>query len=353
MSSGANHVQNQMWAQLPTFDSSWGGLPTELFIMPELDHSMLANSDLLYNHNARQNTMSKNAMDVDGPSFWGSNGMNNLHRSNLMPSPEADILLSPMSPFSDTKHTYSPVSDCDQLTPGRCSASYTTSPGAVKVSLSPSFVPSMVQSRTAIPQQTESTLIQNGFGLAVAPAVALHTGKAVEAADNMTQYSPERSHEHSQSISPGMTPWYPPGYTNRSSAMIQSSPPYQFGTPPTDHRPNSFLVFNDRNLRQRQAQWSNTSAGVPTQSHFQTRFMAPSTADTIAQRKADDETLLQMKQDGYTYKDIRKALRHKVAESTLRGRYRSLTKPRKQRVRRPEWTEIDVSVASSDWRLSC
>lgn len=85
--------------------------------------------------------------------------------------------------------------------------------------------------------------------------------------------------------------------------------------------------------------------GVPAQGHFETRFMVPMTADEKALRTADDETLLQMKQDGYTYRDIRKSLRCKVAESTLRGRYRSLTKPRKERVRAPKWTDIDVSVA--------
>jgi hypothetical protein len=32
-----------------------------------------------------------------------------------------------------------------------------------------------------------------------------------------------------------------------------------------------------------------------------------------------------------------------IAESTLRGRYRSLTKERKDRVRKPVWTKVDVS----------
>jgi hypothetical protein len=55
-----------------------------------------------------------------------------------------------------------------------------------------------------------------------------------------------------------------------------------------------------------------------------------------------------MKSDGYTYKDIRKKLGRKVAESTLRGRYRSLTKPRSARVRAPKWQEVDVRIPDVD-----
>jgi hypothetical protein len=169
----------------------------------------------------------------------------------------------------------------------------------------------------------------------------------VEQNDDVTLYGSEHSYEHAQSSSPGLTPWYLPGYTDEKAAIDRGSQHQQPGTPPFDRRPNSFLAPLDRNSRQRQAQWSNKSA-VPGQSHFQSRFMTPLTDNEKAQRAKDDEILLQMKQDGYTYKDIRKALGRKVAESTLRGRYRSLTKPRNHRVRAPKWTEIDVSVPSFD-----
>ncbi|KAF2276006.1 uncharacterized protein EI97DRAFT_458997 [Westerdykella ornata] len=61
-------------------------------------------------------------------------------------------------------------------------------------------------------------------------------------------------------------------------------------------------------------------------------------------RKREDEILLEGKRLGLTYKDIRKRMGTSVAESTLRGRYRSLTKPRKDRVRKPVWTDNDIML---------
>ena len=43
-----------------------------------------------------------------------------------------------------------------------------------------------------------------------------------------------------------------------------------------------------------------------------------------------------------TYREIRKQGNFKEAESTLRGRYRTLTKCKEARVRKPEWQEKDV-----------
>ncbi|KAF2709546.1 hypothetical protein K504DRAFT_455253 [Pleomassaria siparia CBS 279.74] len=63
-----------------------------------------------------------------------------------------------------------------------------------------------------------------------------------------------------------------------------------------------------------------------------------------AQRDEEDKILLEGKAGGLTYKEIRKKMQTRVAESTLRGRYRSLTKDRKNRVRKPVWTEKDLQL---------
>lgn len=165
--------------------------------------------------------------------------------------------------------------------------------------------------------------------------------------DDATMYGSEHSYEQSQSSSPGMTPWFPPGYVGEKAAIAQDPRDEQADTPLFDRRPNPYLAPLDRSSRQRHAQWSNKSA-VPSQSYFQTRFMAPPTDSEKAQRSEDDKILLKMKSDGYTYKDIRKKLGRQVAESTLRGRYRSLTKPRSARVRAPKWQEIDVCIPDLD-----
>lgn len=61
-------------------------------------------------------------------------------------------------------------------------------------------------------------------------------------------------------------------------------------------------------------------------------------------RSERDEYLVQSKLAGMTYKEIRKQGGFTEAESTLRGRFRTLTKPKEARVRKPEFQEIDVSI---------
>ena len=50
------------------------------------------------------------------------------------------------------------------------------------------------------------------------------------------------------------------------------------------------------------------------------------------------------KRAGLSYKEIRRQGRFKEAESTLRGRYRTLTKSKEERVRRPNWTATDLQL---------
>ena len=60
-------------------------------------------------------------------------------------------------------------------------------------------------------------------------------------------------------------------------------------------------------------------------------------------RKALDDFLIKSKLSGMSYKEIKHKGNFKEAESTLRGRFRNLTKPKKSRVRKPSWSERDVS----------
>ncbi|KAL5336734.1 hypothetical protein BJX70DRAFT_371893 [Aspergillus crustosus] len=53
--------------------------------------------------------------------------------------------------------------------------------------------------------------------------------------------------------------------------------------------------------------------------------------------------LIEYKRRGLSYKDIKRLGGFKEAESTLRGRFRTLTKSKEQRVRKPHWYENDVS----------
>jgi hypothetical protein len=66
------------------------------------------------------------------------------------------------------------------------------------------------------------------------------------------------------------------------------------------------------------------------------------TEDTAQQRIAKDKFLLDSKREGKSYKQIRLEGGFTEAESTLRGRHRTLTKKPEERVRKPEWESNDV-----------
>jgi hypothetical protein len=53
--------------------------------------------------------------------------------------------------------------------------------------------------------------------------------------------------------------------------------------------------------------------------------------------------LIECKRRGLSYKDIKRLGGFEEAESTLRGRFRTLTKSKEQRVRKPQWKDKDVS----------
>lgn len=63
---------------------------------------------------------------------------------------------------------------------------------------------------------------------------------------------------------------------------------------------------------------------------------------TSADRK--DTFLVQSKLAGMSYKQIKEEGQFVEAESTLRGRFRTLTKHKEHRVRKPEWHEGDVGI---------
>lgn len=55
-----------------------------------------------------------------------------------------------------------------------------------------------------------------------------------------------------------------------------------------------------------------------------------------------DEDLIRLRQAGISYRDIKVRGKFMEAESTLRGRFRTLTKDKDQRVRKPQWRTEDV-----------
>ena len=73
---------------------------------------------------------------------------------------------------------------------------------------------------------------------------------------------------------------------------------------------------------------------------------APPPSGGSDERSLKDDFLVKSKLAGMTYKEIRRKGGFTEAESTLRGRFRTLTKNKEARVRKPEWAEIDVSASA-------
>ncbi|KAH9903588.1 hypothetical protein F4778DRAFT_91164 [Xylariomycetidae sp. FL2044] len=91
----------------------------------------------------------------------------------------------------------------------------------------------------------------------------------------------------------------------------------------------------------------STAAGAPAQpppsSNSVPSSDPPRMNAAMAERAKKDEFLVSSKLAGMTYREIRRKGNFSEAESTLRGRFRTLTKEPAARVRKPEWHDNDVS----------
>ncbi|TVY43091.1 hypothetical protein LSUB1_G001238 [Lachnellula subtilissima] len=94
---------------------------------------------------------------------------------------------------------------------------------------------------------------------------------------------------------------------------------------------------------------SDTPKKIEPKSLSEETFWAASnqssaTAQAMHHRDAKDDYLVRSKLAGMSYKDIRRQGKFTEAESTLRGRFRTLTKHKAARVRKPEWNDNDVRL---------
>ncbi|KAK4184124.1 hypothetical protein QBC35DRAFT_442051 [Podospora australis] len=67
-------------------------------------------------------------------------------------------------------------------------------------------------------------------------------------------------------------------------------------------------------------------------------------AESEHDRKVKDDFLIQGRAKGLTFKQIKVEGGYLEAESTLRGRFRTLTKPVEKRLRNPRWYPVDVRL---------
>ncbi|KAL7272783.1 hypothetical protein RUND412_004395 [Rhizina undulata] len=90
---------------------------------------------------------------------------------------------------------------------------------------------------------------------------------------------------------------------------------------------------------------SPSPPGSPSEAESNPMKMRRNKASRLAKASRDeqDKDLLKLRAQGMSYKHIKERLGIAEAESTLRGRFRTLTKPKNERLRKPTWTDEDIS----------
>jgi hypothetical protein len=77
----------------------------------------------------------------------------------------------------------------------------------------------------------------------------------------------------------------------------------------------------------------------------------PRRVDEFGRRDTSlDQQLVDLRHQGYSYKQIKEELGCPEAESTLRGRFRALTTPREMRPRKPTWPQYAVSNHTTSYQ---
>ncbi|CZR66201.1 uncharacterized protein PAC_16102 [Phialocephala subalpina] len=120
----------------------------------------------------------------------------------------------------------------------------------------------------------------------------------------------------------------------------RSSPPYRLASSSTsraqrskeDHPRSSVPKrIEPKPVEQVTQSWSKIGHSSPT-------------VQAAHHRDAKDDFLVRSKLAGMSYKEIRRQGKFTEAESTLRGRFRTLTKHKAARVRKPEWNDNDIRL---------
>ena len=293
----------------------------EPYILRQSDSQFGQNSDLMHNHLAAQNAIPKGC-GYTVPATRALAHLNGLPQeaNPILSTAAMRTSISPKSFTSDEfDNSYSPESMPDQAPP---SCNWGTIPMYSPNTLMPSLKPETYYADAGLSgmPQVEGSLV-----LSFNPSTG-HTGRGqtIQIPRKSPVYAPEHCYSHDSNQ--GASPWYNPKYFSSTDDM--------WGT-------------------QSQSPLGTESHAAPTQDRIQPRFQVPRRASTQAQRERNDRVLIEGKKRGETYKEIKKKLiGENPAESTLRGRYRSLTKDRRDRVRKPVWTKFDVRKPQASRQIS-
>ena len=334
------HSQNQIWGNASDFDNA-ATLDNALQIEPHItsDVEGLSHLDTVFNFDpiAAQNMVDKGNIEYYGQFGWTYPQLHDLPRGVSMNGSDLDTSnsLSPRSYLSDNLESemslFSPTSMSDQSTPGSHWVHL------VQGDKGPSLYNTPLRPHMAVLDAEVSAdadlsglprMISNIGGSPLLSAKAAQSDDVLDTSFNETSWS-SFEYPRPYTSSSSCASWYLP--SNAASLPLRS--------PQTQQNITSGDTPTDASLSHSRSRFI-----VPSQNQLEGRFQITQNTDGQNQRKLNDEILIQGKKDGSTYKDIRKMMiGEKPAESTLRGRYRSLTKARKDRVRKPVWKKRDVS----------
>ena len=335
----------------------WENMSSDTFIVPKVEDSIVANSNFALNYATTQGAWDNSEVGFSDKSAWTSacisglptQGSANLSSSTMAVLPSQGNIYSEnmdhktyaLGPLLGTDHA-SPATEWSTAGSVFSPATEGTSPESM--SSVPMSAPTRTISSSGLSTNSFEASAEGGAmgtaALTESPNAYRQQSSAAFAFDGTPSCGPVYPYSHN--ISPGTTQWYPPGYSPGQSGLPRTPPRVQTAS----HKQTTRLGAGmDGHLKHSRAQWSDFVAEVSERDQADNSPVIQN-ADLDMKRKTDDEILMRCKAEGITYKEIKKRLRTKVAESTLRGRYRALTKPRKDRVRKPVWTEKDVSFCS-------
>jgi hypothetical protein len=150
-------------------------------------------------------------------------------------------------------------------------------------------------------------------------------------------------------------------YPQQPPFVLNPSTPHEYNSTSAKHRSEvdgghcQLAVANDElTYPQHRYEIIQSVHGTITSNGAMNRQGRTRTRSISCHNDARNAFLIECKRRGLSYKDIKRLGGFEEAESTLRGRFRTLTKSKEQRVRKPQWKDKDVSdrIPSASFVLS-
>ncbi|KAI8938016.1 hypothetical protein NX059_005689 [Plenodomus lindquistii] len=353
MNNGANEGymtgMDQYWGGAPGFDqsSAWNNAQLMGSISSNSFHQ---NGNLMYNPAALPCGNTQHHSSYGGQLNWTASALRGGIAGTGASGSNFDSIDSP-SPRSYLSERAEASISTDSLPSQASSHGDWSSPSSslpIKIS-SPQFPQSFSRSSLKPAQNNGFRRRVDAFGsggdersteILPSTSEAGHSAHAPNTAfDDGHQYSPDGSLTSADSSN---SSWYGQRYImpSQAGASVVQQSATAYGAQ-SEGNASAYSASSSPFSSYISTSGSSSQSVHRSHSEYQARFQVPPTDDL---RQRNDDLLIKGKLEGLTYRDIRKKmLGDKPAESTLRGRYRALTKPRKDRVRKPVWHRRDVS----------